>query len=431
MTTLQWGAATDVGRVRANNEDSSLVADHLFAVADGMGGHRAGEVASQVAVAALRANYTDRSVEGLKAAVEQANHTVFQQQAEDPDLRGMGTTLVAVSLVDGENGEELAFVNVGDSRIYRLHDGELEQITEDHTVVDELVRDGLLSPEEATTHPQRHIITRALGIDAFVRVDADSVVPYTGDRFLLCSDGLFDEVEDNRIAGVLRRLSDPSEAAAELVRLALQSGGRDNVTVVVVDVVDDDDRAGTASAALADDPKGTVADMAGFTTAPAEEDEKTAAVPAATSRRARATEKEKAPRPRRFTWRVALFALAFLVVLGAAAGAVGWYARNTYYVGFLGDEVAIFRGRPGGVLWFDPTLEQRTGIDRADVPSRLLPRLEDGKQEGSLGDAEAYVKNLREEIDPPTSPTSTTSSTTSTTRPTTSSSTSTTVAAPN
>src|SRR5687767_1956794 len=100
MTTLQWGAATDVGRVRANNEDSSLIADHLFAVADGMGGHRAGEVASQVALAALRANYTERSVDGLKAAVEQANHTVFQQQAEDPDLRGMGTTLVAVSLVD-------------------------------------------------------------------------------------------------------------------------------------------------------------------------------------------------------------------------------------------------------------------------------------------------------------------------------------------
>ena len=153
MTVLKWGAATDVGQVRTNNEDTSLVTEDLFVVADGMGGHAAGEVASQVAVAALRANFVDHTVDGLRSAVEEANRAVFEQQAGDPDLEGMGTTVVVIARVGDDGRDELAFASVGDSRIYRFRDGELEQITDDHTLVDEMVRDGRLSPEEAAATP--------------------------------------------------------------------------------------------------------------------------------------------------------------------------------------------------------------------------------------------------------------------------------------
>jgi protein phosphatase len=414
---LRWGAATDVGRNRANNEDSSLVTDSLFAVADGMGGHRAGEVASQIAVAALRAGFDEATTDGLREAVRHANEAVYSQGMSDPDLRGMGTTLVAVAVVDTEvdgDGEQIAFANVGDSRIYLLRDGELEQLTDDHTVVDEMVREGRLDPVEAETHPQRHIITRALGIDEDVAVDAGEVTPFVGDRFLLCSDGLSNEVDTARMASVLRRIEDPTDAANELVRLALENGGRDNITVVLVDVVDDGDRA--LAAARSADKSGIHRDpdLAGFTTAGERADNGRAA--AAT--KAEGRPKRAGPRPKRFTWRVTVFVLAIVVVLAGAAGTVGWYARHTYYVGFDGDEVVVYKGRPGGVLWFDPTVEQRTGIDRADVPPSAVPRLRDGVQEGSAAEAESYVRNLQDDISPTTSTTAT-SSTTSTSSTTT------------
>jgi protein phosphatase len=408
---LRWGAATDVGRNRTNNEDSSLVAESLFAVADGMGGHQAGEVASQIAVAALRAGFDEHTTDGLREAVRQANEAVYRQGMSDPDLRGMGTTLVAVAVVGtGDNGdsEQIAFVNVGDSRIYLLRDGELEQLTDDHTVVDEMVREGRLDPVEAETHPQRHIITRALGIDEDVAVDTGEVMPFAGDRFLLCSDGLSNEVDSARMASVLRRIEDPTDAANELVRLALENGGRDNITVVLVDVVDDGDRA--LAAARSATATGVHHDLAGFTTAGERDDNGRAAA----AGKAEERPKRSGRRPRRFTWRVAAFVLAVVVVLAGAAGAIGWYARHTYFVGFDGDEVVVFQGRPGGVLWFDPTVEQRTGIDRADVPESALPRLRDGIQEGSMAEAQAFVRNLEEDINPPTTTTTSTTSTTTT-----------------
>jgi protein phosphatase len=424
VTALNWGVATDVGQVRTNNEDTSLIGDDLFVVADGMGGHRAGEVASQVAAAAVRAHFADRTVDGLRAAVEEANREVFEQQANDPDLEGMGTTLVAIALIDDGNGpgQELAFANVGDSRIYRFRDGALEQISADHTLVDEMVRDGRLSAEEARVHPRRHIVTRALGIDRSVDVDVGEVEPFRGDRFVLCSDGLTDEVDDSRIASVLRRLADPTEAANELVRVALESGGRDNVTVVVVDVTDDDDKALAASAALARDPSGTKAhtDLAGFTAAPAEPSVTKATTPAKKT-------KEPKPRAKRLTWRVPVFLLALVVVLGAAAGAVGWYGRHTYYVGFSGDQVAIFKGKPGGVLWIDPTLQATTGIQRADVPKEFLARITKGVEEATLKDAAAFVDNVRKAAAPTTTTTTTTSTTTSATTTTTTAATTSTV----
>jgi protein phosphatase len=398
---LRWGLATDVGRVRSGNEDASLVNDKLFAVADGMGGHRGGAVASQVALDTLGDNFTEASPDALVAAANVANERVFEQSNDDPDLHGMGTTLVAIAPV--EDDDLLAWIHVGDSRIYLYRDGELTQLTEDHSLVEQWVREGAISAEEARSHPQRNILTRALGISADVGIDQGTVIPYAGDRFVLCSDGLFNEVDEGRIAATLRRLADPQEAAHELVRLALDGGGRDNITVLLVDVVDDDDSALTASAALA---TGTVEGHAEDKIADPEVEKK--APPSRETRKERRARKRQQPQPRRVTWRVVLFALLFLLILVAGAAAIGYQARHTYYVGFNGDSVVIFKGKPGGVLWFDPTVERDTGLTRAQVPASELDRLTRGQEESSLEAAESYVQTIRERISPATTTTTTT-----------------------
>lgn len=411
MTHLRAGVATDVGRVRHGNEDTSLVADDagLWAVADGMGGHRAGEVASALAVRALQEAFeaVPPTETGLEGAVIAANAVVRAAADDDPDLRGMGTTLVAIARTDDD---EIAYVNVGDSRIYLLRDGELQRLTVDHSLVEELVQEGSLTREQARTHPKRNIVTRALGIAEHVEVDAATIIPYEGDRYLLCSDGLTDEVDDDRMAGVLRRLADPGEAAAELVRLAVEHGGRDNVTVLVVDVVDDDGRAEAASRTVG---AGTASsDLAGFSTAVV--DGEPAPAGARVPARARRARRQRGPAaPRRLTWRVGAFAILLLAVLAAAAGAIGWYARNTYFVGVQGDAVTIFRGKPGGVLWFDPTVERSTDLTPADLTTEARDDVARGVEFGDLSEAEAYLGRV-------TTTTSTTSTTTSTTATTTS-----------
>ena len=254
MTTFRAGAASDVGQIRSNNQDSKLVVEStsVFAVADGMGGHQGGEVASAIAVETLEAVITEPTVDTLVEAVKEANRRIFARAADSDELRGMGTTLVAIALVNQEaDEEEVAWVNVGDSRVYLLRDDELNQLSQDHSLVEDLRRGGQLSEEEAAVHPQRNILTRALGIDEAVQVDTDSVMPFVGDRFLLCSDGLFNEVERPVIIDVLRTVEDPDAAAAELVRLANEGGGRDNITCVVVDVTDDGGRAARARDAAA------------------------------------------------------------------------------------------------------------------------------------------------------------------------------------
>ncbi|MGH8919117.1 MAG: Stp1/IreP family PP2C-type Ser/Thr phosphatase, partial [Actinomycetes bacterium] len=216
--------------------DNLLLADPLYAVADGMGGHAAGEVASETAVQALESAWKGSSPptpEALAEAARAANRAVWEKAQADADLRGMGTTLVAVALVD----EQLAVINVGDSRAYRLRQGELSQLTSDHSLVAELVAEGQIHSDEAEFHPQRHVLTRALGVDANVGVDLQTLDVETGDRVLLCSDGLCREVSDDQIAAILRRLADPTEAAKEMVNEAKASGGNDNITVVVVDAV--------------------------------------------------------------------------------------------------------------------------------------------------------------------------------------------------
>ena len=390
MATLRWGAATDAGRIRSTNQDAFLAAPErdLYLLADGMGGPQGGEVAAHLAVETVRESFEPHSADSLVEAIHTANTEIYRRGVVDASLRGMGTTLVAVALVDDDEDEEvLAIANVGDSRIYRLTGTELEQLTDDHSLVADLVRAGRLSPEEAEVHPQRNIITRALGVYERIQVDAQLVDLHAGHRYLLCSDGLFNEVELPQIAAVLRRLDDPSDAARELVRLANEGGGRDNVTCVVVDVVDDDQKAARASRAVGRGRRGSAA-PAGVDDEALDQAFGRAGRPAGTPARRR----------RRPTWRAVAFVALVLAVVAGGAGTVWWYARHSYYVGYDGTEVVVYQGRPGGMLWFDPTVEERTGVDRDEVPPEYRDALVAGREQPSLGAARRYVANMQDRI---------------------------------
>jgi protein phosphatase len=225
-----------VGHVRAINQDDFGAGDDLFVLADGMGGHRGGEVASAEAVAGVLGSFDDRTRAGLARAVDRANQAVFGRAAGDVDLFGMGTTLCALALARSEGGDVLAVANVGDSRVYRYGDGRLTQVSDDHSLVADLVRAGDLTEEEAARHPQRNILTRALGIESALSVDTWELPIQADDRYLLCSDGLFNEIDDDRIAALLAGHDNPELTAATLVRAAVDAGGHDNVTALVVDV---------------------------------------------------------------------------------------------------------------------------------------------------------------------------------------------------
>jgi len=232
------GFATDTGRVRSMNEDSFVVTDRVFAVADGMGGHLAGEVASAMAADGLRHLMDPCSTDDAVNAVIAANHAILDLSRSDPSHRGMGTTLTGIVAVRVDNDTRLAVINVGDSRTYRLRAGKLDQVSIDHSYVQELVNAGHITEAEARVHPQRNIVTRALGIESGIGIDVWTLPAVHGDRFLSCSDGLVDEVTDDVILDALCDYADPQAAAEELVRLANAAGGRDNTTVVVLDVLD-------------------------------------------------------------------------------------------------------------------------------------------------------------------------------------------------
>ncbi|MFZ6004578.1 MAG: protein phosphatase 2C domain-containing protein [Actinomycetota bacterium] len=418
---LRAGAATDVGRLRPNNQDSYALLPEkgIYVVADGMGGAQGGEVASRMAIETITESYSEPSVDALAQVIAEANERIHAA-SERPNLRGMGTTTVAIALIPDEpdgrrvNGgrgadtlepyEQLLVVNVGDSRAYLFRDGGLTQLTDDHSVVAELVRDGRITAVEAEAHPQRNIITRVLGVYPQVTPDIWPIDPIRGDRYLLCSDGLFNEVSDDQMSSVLRRLADPTEAANELVRLANEGGGRDNITVIVLDVVDDGGAAERASAALAGEAQGSsragARDLAGFSTAVGESRAGTAK-----GRKGKAKAKRASTGPslfkrarRRVTWRVLVFTLMLAAVIGGAFATIQWYGTSTYYVGFHGDEVAIYQGRPGGLLWIDPTLEQDTAIKRDEVPVLYITALEAGHEHSSLADAKAYVSRIERDI---------------------------------
>lgn len=416
MTRLAWGSATDTGRVRQANEDALLTVDGLYAVADGMGGHQAGEVASHLALETLASAFDAAGTDVLVAAVEQANSALVERAAEDPELAGMGTTLCAMALVEVNGSDAIAVVNVGDSRLYLLSDGELHQITEDHSLVAALQRQGRITADEAAVHPQRNILTRALGIDGRVLVDSWEIIPVVGDRYLLCSDGLFNEVDESRIASVLRRLADPTEAAQELVRLANESAGRDNITCVIVDILDDAGRdpapvgdSRITSRSLPADP-----DIAGSAPrASVDADEGSGRTGSSLSHVLMST----------ITWRVGLFLGSLLVLALFVGGFVWWTGSRTYFVGTDGSEVVIYRGKPGGLLWIEPELVESTELTLDEVPGGSRAAVTSGVEEPSLSAARQYVDNLRDQIDQqrptPTTTTAPTSTLPSTTTPST------------
>jgi protein phosphatase len=238
-----------VGRVRPINQDLPLESANLFAVADGMGGHVAGEVAARVAIETLQLAFDrDPTSTGLRGAFVEANEAVWHESQFNPEVRGMGTTLIAVALVSAASGgDTLTLANVGDSRAYVLAGGSISQVTSDHSLAEERARHGEMTEAEAAVHPQRHILTRAMGIGPDVDVDMWDLQLQSGDRVVLCSDGLSNEVSMDLMAQVLAREPDPTRAAQRLVDQANERGGSDNITVVVVDVlVGEDDTDATS-----------------------------------------------------------------------------------------------------------------------------------------------------------------------------------------
>ena len=342
---LRWGAFTDAGMVRQQNEDSFAADESLFMVADGMGGHNAGEVASALAVTTVKSGARTgiTSAVQFRDLIQQANTVIYTASLDDSTQQGMGTTLTALAVVPGT--EPLVLVaNVGDSRTYLLRDGRLDRLSVDHSYVQELVNEGIISPEEARHHPRRNIVTRALGIDRNVAVDVFDHTVRTGDRLVLCSDGLVDEVDDADIAGILAAHTDPQETAEALVMVANTNGGHDNTTVIVIDILDD----------ISEPTERATPDN----TAPIEM--------LANSEPARSVKRR----------RRVLMALAWSTVVAvilATLAVVGVWARSGYFIGFDdNDRVAVYRGRVGGVLWFEPTIDTQTELTGPELPEDIL-----------------------------------------------------------
>lgn len=444
------GGATDQGRVRDTNEDVYVVDRRLqlFAIADGMGGHRAGEVASATALEALRASVSSGT--GLGDAITNANAAVFAKATDDESLEGMGTTLTAVV----PDGNGVLVGHVGDSRGYLLRDGELRQLTTDHSLVQEFVREGRLTAEQAAVHPQRSIITRALGVEAAVEVDVYSVPLVPGDRILLCSDGLTDMLRAEDIAGLLRREPDPTRAANLLVDSANAAGGEDNITTIVIDVEDDGadpfapappsvgasvtTAVPVGDGAEAEPAGGEAVAQTGAETAAGTGAEPTAAhAPVKAPERAdldlpegataaqalaarKRAERKHERHPVRAAGRFARFLVPIVLILGLAIGVTAWYARRTYYVDFdRKGQVTVYQGRPGGLLFWDPTVIRRTTLTRADLPEDARLDVEDRKEFADKGAAIAFVGRVEARATTATSTSSTTSSTTPGSTPTT------------
>tara|TARA_Y100000768_G_scaffold214382_1_gene161559 strand:+ start:97 stop:996 length:900 start_codon:yes stop_codon:yes gene_type:complete len=237
-SVFKWGAATHVGNVRTSNQDKYGITSNLMAVADGMGGHNGGEVAAEIAVTTLTTSSRLQSINEFAFLVQKAHHLIQARAQENINLDGMGTTLCALSEINTqENSLRLGAVNVGDSRIYLFTNNVLHQISIDHSLVQELVDSGKISEIEAKVHPHRNVITRSLGHQPIIEVDAWEIDLIIGDRYLLCSDGLTNEISDTEIAEILTTKSDPQQAADQLIQSALEKEGLDNVTAIVADVI--------------------------------------------------------------------------------------------------------------------------------------------------------------------------------------------------
>lgn len=371
---ISVGAHTDVGRVREGNEDSFLADSPLFVVADGMGGHLAGDIASATAVEVIKERTGELSAddpETLAATLKEANRAIWSKADADPNVRGMGTTCT-LALVDGERVE---IAHVGDSRAYLFRADELRQVTEDHTLVGRMVREGRLSAEDAERHPQRSIITRALGVDEDVEVDLLTLELSDGDRLLICSDGLSSMISADQIAGVLAEAGDAQTAAEQLVELANEAGGEDNITAVVVDF------GGEGGPTAVSEHSSDLG-------------ERVHTDPAADTGYHRAV--EVTPKSRRWP-RVVLTSLLILAVLGAGGFFAARYTLdNSWFVGVEDGTVTIYRGIPGEVAGITLNeAHQRTDVQLDALPAFKRDEVTAGIEVGSLEEAEQTVDDLQ------------------------------------
>jgi protein phosphatase len=391
--SLRFAALSHVGLLRDGNEDSAYAGPRVLAVADGMGGHAAGEVASAVAIASIASLDEDDPgsdlLDALRESALSANEHLRDMVAGDPGLEGMGTTLTTLLFA----GQRLGVLHIGDSRCYLLRDGTLSQITHDHTLVQELVNQGRITEDEATTHPQRSLITRALDGREGIEPDLSVREARPGDRYLLCTDGLTGPVGRIETLQEALGLPDPQEACERLVQLALRGGGPDNVTVVVADVLDRDAAPSSpvVGGAAADSPQVSLPALGESAAARARAAERPAPPPAA----AAVAEPAPAPRRRRRTGRLLLAAVLALLVLGAAA-AGGWAWLGTqYYVGVDGETVAVFRGVDGSVAGVELAgVERRTDLRVDDLGVVNRSRVERGIVADDRDQADEIVERL-------------------------------------
>ncbi len=343
---LSWGSRSDVGLVRAHNEDSFLMRAPVFAVCDGMGGHAAGEVASAIAVdtiGRLAPGVADDVL--LGAAVESANAAVIEGAQKGIGKPGMGCTASCVLI----EKNKMAVAHVGDSRVYLLRHGTLVRVTHDHSYVEELVDSGQITADEARVHPSRSIITRALGSDPDMYADHFSLDVYRGDRIIVCSDGLSSMIPDSQIEAVAVSAATPQQAADNLTAAALTAGGADNVTVLVIDVIDD----GIASA-----NRKRLAKHAG----------------------------------------VVMGILAGVVVLAVAFGI--FFVRGEYYLAPNGDTVGIYQGIHGDFLGISmSSLVEETAVRVSDLPDAVQNQLAGGIRVASEDAARETVDDYRQQID--------------------------------
>ncbi|MPV37090.1 PP2C family protein-serine/threonine phosphatase [Georgenia subflava] len=400
---LRFAARSDVGLVRASNQDSGYAGPHLLVLADGMGGPAGGDIASSVAVAHLAvlddAHGADDLLDLLRSAVDAAHAELMERSEADPDLTGLGTTCIAIL----RSGNKLAMVHIGDSRAYLLRDGELTQVTTDHTFVQYLVSTGRLTAEQAERHPQRNVILRALGDnDSEVQLDESLREAVPGDRWLLASDGLFGVVSAETITETLTEVDDPGACAEDLITLALRAGGPDNVTCVIADVLDDTLISATPSTspqvvgAAATDRLRTTRGGNGSAA-------RAAALMSATrtsSPDPAIEDDDPAPSPaRRWVGRLVATLLILGTVLGLGYAGYSW-TQTQYFVSPYGDYVAVYRGIPQEVGPIRlASLHERTDLRVDSLTPVAQDRLESPITRGSLAAAEDVVDTLRDSVD--------------------------------
>ncbi len=422
---LRYAARSDVGLVRANNQDSAYAGPHLLMVADGMGGHAGGDVASSVAVAAFaplddEAHGPDDALAELEQAMESAREEIIARSEAEPDLTGMGTTVTAIL----RTGNKLAMAHIGDSRGYLLRDGELTQVTTDHTFVQHLVDTGKITPEEAIHHPQRSVVMRVLGdFDTDITPDLSVREARRGDRWLLCSDGLSGFVSGDTIAETLQTIEDVDACADRLVQLALRAGGGDNITVIVADVVELDDlRDGTAPrttttvvgaaassrnrpTSAADGPAARAANLTkraaravGLGGHGDDEDDDNPA--SAVDEEEAADERAAVSGPTRRTLLVVWAAAAGLVVVLLAAG-YAW-TQTQYFVGDDSGQVGVFRGVPSSLAGVQlSSVVERSDVQVDSLPDYLQQRVRATIRATSLTAARDQVSALAESVPTP------------------------------